>query len=1088
MVSLTERLESLDRGWGGRLLYAAGIALLFGLLAWEGIAITRGSGRVAAIWLPNAVLVAFALAFRRPLPSLLLPGIVGNVVADLLVGDVLVRAVALSLVNGIETGLAITIARRFVRRAGTITHPRQLFGYVGASVIAAGFSGFLAALLLADAEVGVLALWQQWSMADGLALITVVPILLILFQALDQRAPLTWPRLAEWGLWLGGSGLLFAYIFIQSQVPLLFLAIPAVMLCAFRLGAPGAAAALLEAGAAAAVGAVLGLGPLRAVHADIHVVTQVQQLFLFATFLSTLPVVLSIENAMALQSRLNRILNSMNEVAFALDDHGRWTFLNDRWQVLFGLAPSAFLGRSALTLLSAPERRALLHALKPLLTGKTSGARHAFVVRLPYRRPMHLEVSLGPLEAEDGESRGWAGTLRDRTAEVESEAARRASEQKMDALTRLAPVGIFHCDRSGAVTFVNRAWEGITGIPAERALGNGWIESIHPEAQGRVLSAWHRAIGSGVRTEGDFRYLRPNGETVWVRGIMSGVRDGDGRLTGFVGVVIDTTQERAARQESERALAVAEASVQAKERFLANVSHELRTPMNGILGFAERLQAGTLTPEQHRHVRLIAESGAVMVAMLNDILDMSRLAAGPVALAQTAFVPADMVQDLCAFVDPLLEGRPVLFRPSIDPGLRLSALGDAARLAQIVRNLLGNAVKFTHRGTIALTARREERRGQPWMTVEVADTGIGIAPAEQAIVFEEFAQANDGIATRYGGTGLGLAISRSLAEAMGGELDLVDSAVGRGSRFRLAVPLSGTVSGAGAEAADGTVPDGALAGLHVLVADDNPINRELLRDIGLELGCRVAVVADGDAAVRAVVGAAAGDDPFSMVLMDVRMPKMDGLEATRLIRGSCDAESLSIVAISANCSRRDRQACAEAGMQDSVAKPFTRASVARVMARWRPRVPVPASLAALPAAVADRPVFGVAVDASRAGAGPSRRAAARLRRLRPRFEDQCRACRQELAAAMACWPHVAPDRFAALQTMAHNIAGTAALFDGAALGERARELDEMLDDPGAAGVASGLIALAKELEKRVQTSAEEGAPAASPASQAQRCG
>lgn len=1082
MDSLAERLARLDEGWGGRLLHGAGIAILFGLLAWEGITLSVGSGRVAAIWLPNAVLVAFALAFRRPLSSLLLPGFIGNVVADIGVGDALLRSVLLSLVNSIEIAVAVVVARRFVRSAGTITNPQQLFGYVGASIVAAGLSGFLAAMTLrAGGAPGLWPVWREWAMADGLALITVVPPLLILFQALERRKPVSLRGLADWGLCLGGSAVVFDYIFVLSKVPLLFVAVPVVMLCAFRLGAPGAAASLLLSGVFAAIGAISRQGPTAALHVDVHIQTQLQQLFLFATFLSTLPVVLTLEHSRALRARLNTILNSMNEIAFALDTHGRWTFLNDRWQAVFGLDPAFCLGKRALTLIPPAERREFLRQLRAALTKGDGEFRYAFVANLHSARPLHLEASLRPMDPE-GEGRGLVGIVRDRTAEIESEQARRTSEQRMEAIAELAPVGIFRCDRSGAVTFLNAAWSTITGLPIEQGMGTGWMAAVHPEARATIGNAWNRAVATGQRVEGDFRYLRPNGEAIWVRGIIQGLRDAGGALTGFVGVVIDTSKERAALQESRRALAVAAESMKAKERFLANISHELRTPMNGIIGFADRLLAEPLTAGQRHHAALIAESGAIMLGMLNDILDMSRLAAGPVALAEEGFVLGEALADVCGFIEPQALTRRLRFLRSIDPALQVEVLGDAARLGQVLRNLLSNAVKFTHRGTVSLTAWREVRPGGPRAIIEVSDTGIGIAPAEQAIIFEEFAQANSGIAMRYGGTGLGLAISRSLVEAMGGSLGLADSDVGRGSRFRLELPLRLAHEAADDVAVEGVVD---LAGLHVLVADDNPINQELLKDILRELGCRVVIVSDGDQAVRAAVSAATGRDPFAMVLMDLRMPKMDGLEATRLIRGQCPAARLPILAISANSSKKDRQACEEAGMQGHIAKPFTLASIARSMRAWRRPMPgEDAAHATAPGDEGEGGEAGVAGAAAAETARPSGRISPRLQRLKPRFDEQCRRCRQALTAAMAVWPEAEEEALRAMQTMAHNIAGTAALFDAHAVGERARDLDEALEEDDRTAVAGRIIALAAALEALETPAPVEAAPVGTAAKRA----
>lgn len=1053
------KLVWCDKGLVGRLVYAAGIAILFGLLAWEEISINRDGGRVAAIWLPNAILVAFALAFRRPLPSLLLPGFAGNLVADILVGDAFPRAVFLAGVNTLEIAVAVRLASRYPIE---ITRPRHLFRYVMAAATAALLSGFTAAVVLSDFGASMLLFWWQWSMADGLALITVTPLLLILYQSLARTGRITRQAVMRWGLCMGGSLLVFAIIFSQSRIPLLFLAPPVVLFCAMRLGAAGAASSLLLAGVVAATCTVHGGGPIHLIHGDVHLKSQIEQLFLFTTFLSTLPVVLGIENATRLRTQLDRILNSMSEVAFAIDRHGRWSFLNDRWRALQGGAPAQAIGTRALRIIPAAERKWFLSALRGLIAEGQGEFRYRFVATLRPGRPSHLEASIRLIREEDGRISGLGGLLRDRTAEVENERARRESEQQLEVLARMAPVGIFRCDRDGVVTFVNDAWQAITGLSGAEAMGHGWVAAVHPDDMVRVLATWNKVLACGERSEGSFRYLKDDGSVVWVRGVMIGLHDAAGQRSGFIGVVIDDTREWAYRRKIERALAVAGESMKAKERFLANVSHELRTPMNGIIGFADRLLAEPLAPEPHRYAGLIAESGGVMLAMLNEILDMARLSAGHISLSEDRFSPATQLREICGFIEPQAAARKLAFSCRIDPALGRLTIGDRSRFAQIVRNLLSNAVKFTHRGSVSLVAREmREGRGVPRLVVEVSDTGIGIPPSEQAIIFEEFAQGSVETSVRYGGTGLGLAIARSAAEAMGGSLQLVESEVGKGARFRLVLPFraadAGTAGDGEAEAslaaAGGAALPGEewpdLAGLHVLVAEDNRVGQELVAEILRALGCRITLVTSGDQAVRQVDAAAGEGDVFDLVLMDLRMPTMGGVEASRQIRLRHPASDLPILAMSANAQARDRQACEAAGMQGHVAKPFTLGSIARAMRGVRGAAPAPAPLVLTP-------------DERRA------RAEARLERLRPRFEEQCRRCHAMLRSVMAGWPSVSAPAQEELRTLAHNLAGTADLFGAGELARAARALDATMDDGESVPVAECLLDLGHVLERLAQ--------------------
>ena len=493
------------------------------------------------------------------------------------------------------------------------------------------------------------------------------------------------------------------------------------------------------------------------------------------------------------------------------------------------------------------------------------------------------------------------------------------AENVGDVITRVRP--------DGTSKYISPAIESLLGWTTEEMNGRP-MDYVHPDDREMVTRAVLGTIHTKEPCRLEHRALHRDGSIVWVECTFRALAAEAGKPSEVVVVIRDMTDRKILADELVTARDRAEAAAAAKSEFLANMSHELRTPLTSVIGFSNLLKASEALPEAEKgYVARIATASEALLSVINDVLDYSKLEAGMIELEPQRFDPAALAHETVQMMEAQCLAKGLALHVNLSPDMPDRLMGDQARLRQILLNLLGNAVKFTSQGSVSLSVGGAMDDSGAWrLTAEVTDTGIGMSPQTQAHLFERFSQADRSTTRLYGGTGLGLAISRRLARAMDGDI-VVTSQPGLGSTFKVTVPLHIAEGGSEAESPRLSVmPEG-----RVLIADDAPANRELISVILVGMGLEVATATDGAEAVHAVQS-----EVYDLVLMDMQMPVMDGLTATREIRRieQGGGRRLPIIALSANVQPDQIQLCRDAGMDDHLAKPLQLPALVATLSKY----------------------------------------------------------------------------------------------------------------------------------------------------------
>ncbi len=640
-----------------------------------------------------------------------------------------------------------------------------------------------------------------------------------------------------------------------------------------------------------------------------------------------------------------------------LDPTGHWLQVNDAVCRIVGYAREELLKHTFQEITHPEDLETDLVLVGELLAGE----RTTYQMEKRYLHKdghvVWVKLTATLLRNVDRSPKCFISHIEDITESVQNRENLKELSERLQLATEAARIGVIDYDIGEAKALWDERMFALYGIPPtpDRMIDiPTWIPYVHPEDLDRLTSSLRSIITQGSSLEIKYRIIHP---TLGPRTLKANARvvcNFAGTPIRCVAVTFDITEQERIEADLLAAKDAAEAASRAKSAFLAMMSHEIRTPLHGIIGYTDLLSDSRLSEKQRSQLSTIEASGEMLLAIIEDILDYSKIEAGKLTLEQLPFMLAQCVEASVNILAPRAAVKGLSIRMQIEDGVPPIVIGDQMRVQQVLTNLLSNAVKFTASGEVSVLVRPGALPdGRAAIHFKVSDTGIGISQERVAELFKPFSQLDASTTRRFGGTGLGLAICRALISNMGGQVDLISNE-STGTEVHVLIPFSAAQMAEehspeqhspvfDPQISSGPVPAKKFptlaakdASLHILVAEDNPINRRLIHQVLLRCGAtHVEVVNDGEEAVERLATSS-----FDVVLMDCQMPRLDGYEATREIRrrelSKPDHPRARIIALTASAFEEDRRRALEVGMDDFLTKPLRPDALVRALSQKQP--------------------------------------------------------------------------------------------------------------------------------------------------------
>ena len=641
------------------------------------------------------------------------------------------------------------------------------------------------------------------------------------------------------------------------------------------------------------------------------------------------------ERLRASEQRFEALANMAPAGIFRTSANGACTYVNASWKMQAGLKDGEWEGDGWSRALHPDDAERVAGTWREAVAHELAGRDEFRWVR-PDGSIVWVDALYGPEYDDAGKMSGFIGVVSDITERKQTQDQLALREEQFALLADNATDAVLKLDLDGFCTYASPSAHQVFGTKSSSLVGKQLVTGFHAADQAAVKAEFD-ALSMGEKQNARITFRSRNSgaasEFQWLEASCGVVLDANtNRPRDIIVSLRNIDETKQLEKELLHAKEKAEAAAEAKSAFLANMSHEIRTPMNGVIGFTELALAGELGKEQRKNLEMIAESGRSMLRLLNDLLDFAKIESGQMIMASEPTDISHKVRGAIRIMEPVASQKGLSLQMRVDDDVPEWVLSDSMRIRQIILNLVGNALKFTEIGHVHVDVSVNVPLKQ--LEIRVSDTGIGIPIEHRELIFEKFTQADSSIARRFGGTGLGLPICSELAKLLGGSLS-VDSKVGEGSVFTLRLPARKC----GPPAEEQLLIEevdlcSADQRLRILVAEDNIINQELTLSMLDEMGLTAELAQNGAQAIELICERHGTANAFDVVLMDVQMPIMDGLEATRKIRrAGITPEVLPIIAVTANAFQEDIQACIDAGMQGHLPKPLRMRDLEKVLVR-----------------------------------------------------------------------------------------------------------------------------------------------------------